>query len=171
MTGSRNTAPDPKLSRVEAAARAETIKAELRREIHGRRLSQRDLSRDLGYGDSYLANLFMSYQDREPVQLRLDTLLALVNLLGLDPGAFINRALSRHGAIAAPAGTTGGARVNGYAGTVGLIRELAEHADAIDDIPQELIQQAVDDALTLVSRLTRRMGKGSGKKEDRGSEP
>lgn len=144
---------------------AEDAKAALRHEIRGRGVSQRDLARSLGRGDSYLANLFMEIPGRAPVQLRLDTLFDLLFFLDVDPLAFVGRLLA-HRPAAWPLEGAPGHRVNGSAAAVGIIRELVRDGEALDEIPGELIQQAIDDALSLVSRLTRRMGQRSGQKKD-----
>lgn len=76
---------------------AEMAKAELREEIHRRRLVAADLARDLGHTRSFLSNLFSDRSDRKPSGIRLETVLTLLDLLDIDPGDFFSR-VTRTGA-------------------------------------------------------------------------
>ncbi len=76
-------------TRAAAEARVEVVKSLLAREIEARRLPQRRVSRQLGYGDSYLANLFMKIRGRGPAHLRMDSYLALCTVLQVDPAALL----------------------------------------------------------------------------------
>ena len=70
---------------------AEAAKAELRGEIHRRRLVAADLARDLGHTRTFLSNLFSDRGDKKPSSIRLETVLTLLELLDIDPGDFFSR--------------------------------------------------------------------------------
>lgn len=84
----------PELVR-QGEALAEAAKAELRAEIHRRRLVGADIARDLGYNPSYLSNLFGGRSGKTAVSLRLETFLALCLRLGVEPGVVLGRGTRR----------------------------------------------------------------------------
>lgn len=73
------------------AKTAEVFKAELHKEIQRCGLSERKLAARLGFGPTYLTNLFQTRKDRAPVALRVETLLALLSLLGLSLKELVER--------------------------------------------------------------------------------
>ena len=80
---------------VDAFAKMEAIKEELRLAIRASGLSEREIARQLGYGPAYLANLFGQAKSREPAGLRIDTCLALLEVLGIDARTFFDTTLRR----------------------------------------------------------------------------
>jgi transcriptional regulator with XRE-family HTH domain len=72
---------------VRAEEQVERLKREVQGEIRRQGFSQRELSSALGLGDTYLGSLFRPARGREPVGLRVDTLLALLELLQIPPSA------------------------------------------------------------------------------------
>ena len=74
-----------------AERRFEWLKHELRREIRSRGLVELDLARELGLGKSLFSDLFAEARGGKSVALRVDTLLALLDLLGLEPAEFFRR--------------------------------------------------------------------------------
>lgn len=70
---------------------AELFKVELRKEIQRCGLSERELSGRLGFGPTYLTNLFNVRAGHEPVALRVETLVALLLLLGISIRELIRR--------------------------------------------------------------------------------
>lgn len=73
--------------------RMEAVKAALLLEIRARRLSQRELARQLGHSTAYLSNLFGEIRGRGPAHLRVDTLFSLLRLLEIEPASFLEQAL------------------------------------------------------------------------------
>jgi hypothetical protein len=71
-----------------AQAWAEAARQGLRRQIKLSPLRQGEVSRRLGMGEGYLANLFTTLQGRKPITLRLDLVLALLAILEIPPSRF-----------------------------------------------------------------------------------
>lgn len=126
--------------RSETAAQMEAVKQALRREIRRRGWRQRDLARQLGYSDSYLANLLGNIKGREPAGLRVDTLLALLQLLKLDPLEFLGAILML------PAAPQGRVPRRSQA----AILELAALFERAEGVPEPKVEELTRAAMTMV---------------------
>ena len=83
----RQSAEKPKAV-LAAEQDAERLKDELAGEIRRTGTSFREASLALGMNEAYLTNLFRKRDGRDPSGIRLDTVLALLDLLGLRPSEF-----------------------------------------------------------------------------------
>jgi hypothetical protein len=80
-----------------ATTRTEAVRQALRRELKLSPLKQGEVSRQLGMGAGYLANLFTTLQGRKPIAVRLDLVLALLTLLNVRPSLFFAQLELREG--------------------------------------------------------------------------
>lgn len=144
MPSRRIEGPDASEVLKSAALRAEEIKQALRAEIRQRGLSERDLADELGFGPTYLTNLFVTSPGRTPTALKLETLLALLEMLDIELLEFVGRLKripARH--------SKGGPRRGGTTRALGrkdyeLFRELlgvekGERSDHVRDLAERTI--------------------------------
>ncbi len=141
----------PESQRLLAAQRSEAVKAALVTEIRARGISQRQLARQLGYGWSYLANLFGTIKGRDPAHLRLDTMFALLALLDIEPLEFLSRVLGGLPSAGAAAVADG----EGLDPTVLELRRVAVQARSARDLEKVEVQRVLDAALAVVADWTR----------------
>ena len=98
MSRHRIAKPDPGSItelREKSLRRMEAVKEELRLGIEQSGLSTLEVNRRLGNTASYIANLLGNVRGREPSGLRVDTMFSLLDILELEPHAFLNSALAR----------------------------------------------------------------------------
>ncbi len=85
----RTEAPTPEQR--ERRERVDAIKEALRREIRSQGLTEKEVAARLGYGKSFLSNIFTEHPSREATHLRVETLLGILDVLGLEAGPFLIR--------------------------------------------------------------------------------
>ncbi len=127
MPGKRAIEPTSPAAIV-ARARTEAVRQALRRELKVQGLRQAEVSQVLGMGESYLANLFTTVRGKRPVALRLETLLGVLEVMGLPPSRFFAEVEAHERRNAAPAGT----------GLDPRLEELAQRADQLS--PEEMAE-------------------------------
>lgn len=75
----------------ERRERVDALKEALRREIRAQGLTEKDVAARLGYSKSFLSNIFTDHPSREATHLRVETLLGILDVLGLEAGPFLIR--------------------------------------------------------------------------------
>lgn len=131
--------------RAETLAQTEALKLALRREMRRRDLRQRDLARQLGYSDSYLANLLGNVKGREPAGLRVDTFLALARLVEASPLDLLAEVL----AVPAPEQARASLR------TRAAILDLAAVFDLAEGLPESKVEELARSTMRLVGEMMR----------------
>lgn len=133
------------------------IKGALRRAISASGLTEGEVSRRMGYRRTYLSSLFASADaGRAPTKLRVETLLAILHLLKIDPIAFLARALPAHETRAPDSPDADESFVEAVkSGDSRRIAELAAHPEKV---PESELAGVVQAALNLVIELTKVVG-------------
>jgi transcriptional regulator with XRE-family HTH domain len=136
----------------ETVAQMEAIKLALRREIRHRGLKQRDLARQLGYSDSYLANLLGNIKGRQPAGLRVDTLLALLSQLEIEPLEFLASVLELPAASHAAA----------YPRSRASILELVGLFQQAQGVPEQKVERLAGSTLKLMREIVGLLSESDG---------
>lgn len=156
----------PEALRSRAFAKSEAIKAELRRLVRAHPLSEREITRRLGYSPAYLTNLLGSSKGREPATLRLDTYLALAEVLEIDALGFLGSVLEQEQ-------TQGANRERGVSELELTLRRLEEQLRARTVTPKAMSsedeQALVDASLGLVRVVATSLGRDEGGETASGS--
>lgn len=147
--------------RLLATDRAAAVKTALLTEIRARGISQRQLARQLGYGWSYLANLFGTIKGRDPAHLRIDTMFALLALLDIEPLEFLARVLGALPTTGSEAGPDG----EGLNPAVLELKRVAVQAKSARDLEKVEVQQVLDAALEVIADWTRVLTEGPTSKQ------
>lgn len=102
--------------------REKAMKLALRRELRRRRMTAKELSTRLGFAEGYLSNVLKP--GPRSTRLRIDLLLAVLEVLGIDPMAFLGRTVGARRPPARPAAVQRAAEARDAAGVLALIDDL-----------------------------------------------
>ena len=132
------------------AAKVAQIKRALRGEIAAHGMREGEVSQLLGYSRTYLSNLFGPEDgQRGPTKLRVETLLATLDILDIDPLEFFSRVLAPRRGVGGEVGDQ--AFLEALASRdIGTIAALASRPEGV---PKDQLQRVVQATLDLVVEL------------------